>query len=158
MSSGGAGSSSPADKAMPCDQAGPGSSPDDTIEIVDSPRAGAGSKRTREDMEAWYENTDKAEKDKAKDDLDVWDNMLRLYTREEVEKKNLATCWFTDAWGHAHYCLKKDWKYWRESKNVILDAWAFPKPPTGCKEPPYPTPFQVYYLNTKTYALVRGEY
>ena len=41
MSSGGASSSSPADKAMPCDQAGPGSSPDNAIEIVDSPRAGS---------------------------------------------------------------------------------------------------------------------
>ena len=30
---------------MPCDQAGPGSSPDNPFEVVDSPRAGAGSKR-----------------------------------------------------------------------------------------------------------------
>ena len=101
-------------------------------------------------------------KDKAEDDLDVWDNMLRLYTGEEVKQKGLETRCFRDAWGHAHYCLKKDWKYWREPtdgrKPVILDAWAFPKPPPGSKEPPYPTPFQVYYLNTKTYALVRGEY
>lgn len=101
-------------------------------------------------------------KDKAEDDLDVWDNMLRLYTGEEVKQKGLETRCFKDAWGHAHYCLKKDWKYWSEPtdgrKPVILDALAFPKPPPGSKEPPYPTPFQVYYLNTKTYALVRGEY
>ena len=41
MSSGGASSSSPADNAMPCDQAGPGSSPDNPVEVVDSPRAGS---------------------------------------------------------------------------------------------------------------------
>ena len=85
-------------------------------------------------------------------------DMLRLYTIEEVEKKDLETCWFTDKWGHAHYCLKEDWKYWREPtdgrKPVILDAWAFPTPPPGSERPPKPTPFQVYYLNTKTYALV----
>ena len=30
---------------MPCDQAGPGSSRDNPVEVVDSPRGGAGSKR-----------------------------------------------------------------------------------------------------------------
>ena len=70
---------------MPCDQAGPGSSPDDPFVLPDSPRAGAGSKRTREDNEA-IENTDLGDKEVIENtDPEEYDEEIRELTRMKLE-------------------------------------------------------------------------